>query len=233
MSTPPGVPCPGNACAGLRSSVDAGARSSRSSNARERIGVFIDRARGGCRPSPLRRTIIPRPEEPPPPKQLALFIPHGPLELSAMTTLLESQLRSTAPRRLSWMTLLARVFRIDISVCPRCAGPMRVTGAVTTPEQIAAELRGARPPRAPSLPDSCSWSRSPDERLAQRHRAALPARCPPGSAPRLHPPPFSLLPAIPRKPCSTGASGTRACLQHNPHSPRDTPHAPFATRPSL
>ncbi len=53
------------------------------------------------------------------------------------------------------MTLLARVFRIDISVCPRCAGPMRVTRAVTTPEQIAAELRGARPPRrcrSPSPP---------------------------------------------------------------------------------
>ena len=94
----------------------------------------------------LRSRIIPRPEEPPPPKQLALFIPHGRLELPSITALLESQLRAAAPHRLSWMTLLARVFRIDISVCARCAGPMRVTRAVTTPEQIAAELRGARPP---------------------------------------------------------------------------------------
>ena len=101
----------------------------------------------------LRSRIIPRPEEPQPlPKQLALFIPHGPLELPAITSLLESQLRSAAPHRLSWMTLLARVFRIDISVCARCSGPMRVTGAVTTPEQIAAELRGARPPPRPSSP---------------------------------------------------------------------------------
>ena len=60
--------------------------------------------------------------------------------------------RSTAPSRLSWMTLLARVFRIDISVCSRCRGPMRVTRAVTTPEQIAAELRGARPPPRPEPP---------------------------------------------------------------------------------
>ena len=78
---------------------------------------------------------IPRPQEqePPPPKQLTLFVPHGPLELPAIARLLESQLRSVAPRRLSWMTLLARVFRIDISVCSRCSGPMRVTRAVITP----------------------------------------------------------------------------------------------------
>ena len=76
----------------------------------------------------LRSRIIPRPEQPPLLKQLALFIPHGPLELPAITTLL------------------------DISVCPRCAGPMRVTRAVTTPEQIAAELRGARPPPRPEPP---------------------------------------------------------------------------------
>jgi len=100
----------------------------------------------------LRSRIIPRPEEPPTPKQLALFIPHGPLELPAITALLDSQLRSGVPRRLSWMTLLARVFRIDISICTRCAGPMRVTRAVTTPEDIAAELRGARPPPRPKPP---------------------------------------------------------------------------------
>ena len=102
----------------------------------------------------LRSRIIPSLEQqqPPPPKQLALFVPHGPAELPAITSLLESQLRSVAPRRLSWMTLLARVFRIDISVCSRCSGPMRVTRAVTTPEQIAAELRGARPPPRPEPP---------------------------------------------------------------------------------
>ncbi len=87
------------------------------------------------------------------PKQLSLFIPRGQLELFAITTtLLEAQLRDAAPSRLSWMKLLARVFRVDISVCSRCSGPMRVTRAVTTPQEIPAELRGARPPpRAPPV----------------------------------------------------------------------------------
>lgn len=59
------------------------------------------------------------------------------------------------------MKLLARVFRIDISVCSRCSGPMRVTRAVTTPEDIAAELRGARPPRASALGQLLLFSASP------------------------------------------------------------------------
>ncbi len=50
------------------------------------------------------------------------------------------------------MKLLARVFRIDISVCSRCRGPVRVTRAVTTPEEIAAELHGARPPPREPVP---------------------------------------------------------------------------------
>ena len=99
----------------------------------------------------LRSAIVPRADEPEPaPKQLSLFIPRGQLELPATTTLLHAQLRDAAPSRLPWMMLLARVFRVDISVCSRCSGPMRVTRAVTTPQEIAAELRGARPPPRPS-----------------------------------------------------------------------------------
>ncbi len=93
----------------------------------------------------LRSAVVPRTDEPEP-KQLSLFIPRGQLELSAITSLLHAQLRDAAPSRLPWMKLIARVFRIDISVCSRCCGPMRVTRAVTTPQDIAAELRGARPP---------------------------------------------------------------------------------------
>ena len=101
----------------------------------------------------LRSAVVPRADEPEPaPKQLSLFIPRGQLELPAITTLLHAQLRDAAPSRLPWMTLLARVFRVDISVCSRCCGPMRVSRAVTTPQEIAAELRGARPPpRAPPV----------------------------------------------------------------------------------
>lgn len=95
----------------------------------------------------LRSAVVPRADEPAPePKQLALFVPRGAIELPGTTILLVAQLRDAAPSRMSWMTLLARVFRIDISVCARCSGPMRVTRGFTTPEDIAAELHGARPP---------------------------------------------------------------------------------------
>ena len=101
----------------------------------------------------LRSAVVPRAEEPAPePKQLALFVPRGHVELPATTTLLDAQLRDAAPSRLSWMTLLARVFRIDISVCARCSGPMKVTRFVTRPEDIAAELHGARPPPRGPVP---------------------------------------------------------------------------------
>ncbi len=60
------------------------------------------------------------------------------------------ELELAAPSRLPWMKLLARVFRVDISLCSRCSGPMRVIRAVTTPQDIAAEFRGARPPPRPS-----------------------------------------------------------------------------------
>ncbi len=95
----------------------------------------------------LRSAVVPCGEEPAPEsKQLGLFVRRGHIELPATTTLLEAELGDAAPSRLSWMTLLARVFRIDISVCARCSGPMRVTRAFTTPEDIAGELHGARPP---------------------------------------------------------------------------------------
>ena len=101
----------------------------------------------------LCSAVVPRAEEPAPePKQLALFVPRGHVELPATTTLLDAQLRDAAPSRLSWMTLLARVFRIDISVCARCSGPMKVTRFVTRPEDIAAELHGARPPPRGPVP---------------------------------------------------------------------------------
>ena len=76
--------------------------------------------------------------------------------------LLETQLRDAAPSRLPWMTLLARVFRIDISVCARCSGPMKVTRFLTTPEHIAAELHRARPPpRRPAAGQLLLFSAQP------------------------------------------------------------------------
>jgi hypothetical protein len=85
------------------------------------------------------------------PKQLALFLPRNDHELAAITKpLRDEHLRDRPPTRLSWMQLLARVFKIDISVCRRCQGPMRIVRAVTDPDEIAAELHGARAPPRPT-----------------------------------------------------------------------------------
>jgi hypothetical protein len=41
-----------------------------------------------------------------------------------------------SPGRLPWATLLPRVFAIEVLVCPRCAGPRRIVGAVTEPHAV-------------------------------------------------------------------------------------------------
>lgn len=86
-------------------------------------------------------------------KQLELFTSKRELELPAVRgPLFQDQLRDPAPSRLGWAKLLARVFRIDVTVCPACQGPMRVVQAVTDPDDIAAHLHGARAPPRPSPP---------------------------------------------------------------------------------
>jgi hypothetical protein len=66
--------------------------------------------------------------------------------------------------RSSWARLLKRVFEDDVTLCPRCGGPMRMLGAVLDREAIRRILlaRGlpfdpprlapARPPEQPELP---------------------------------------------------------------------------------
>ena len=102
----------------------------------------------------LRARIIPTAEaQRTEPKPLSLFVLQGQLKLAAITKpALEQLLLDAAPHRLSWMSLLARVFRIDVSVCLRCRGPMRVVRAVTSPDEIAATLHAARPPPRPAPP---------------------------------------------------------------------------------
>jgi len=101
----------------------------------------------------LRSAVAPERHAPAEPKQLALFVPRNDIELAAVSRpMLDDQVRDRAPSRLSWARLLARVFEIDISVCRRCRGPMRVVKAVLDPDEIAAELHGARAPPRPSPP---------------------------------------------------------------------------------
>ncbi len=54
--------------------------------------------------------------------------------------------------RRSWATLLARVFRIDVTKCPDCGGPMRIIAALTGPSSIRHCLQGmGLPARAPPI----------------------------------------------------------------------------------
>jgi hypothetical protein len=88
------------------------------------------------------------------PVQLPLFTVRGGLEFAALTRVESSSgpSRDPSPNRLSWARLLARVFAIDVEQCRLCGGPMRVVRAVTDPDDIAAQLHGARAPPRPTPP---------------------------------------------------------------------------------
>ncbi|MEZ5480591.1 MAG: transposase [Thiolinea sp.] len=84
-------------------------------------GVFASHHR-------LRARVIPSSPQPPAPTQLSLlFAPGLPDELREAT--------STA-RRVGWASLLARVFAVDVTVCSKCGGKMRILEVVTDPEAI-------------------------------------------------------------------------------------------------
>ena len=56
----------------------------------------------------------------------------------------------TSTYRRSWATLLARVFRIDVTTCADCGGPMKIIAALTDPSSIRRCLQGmGLPARAP------------------------------------------------------------------------------------
>ena len=60
--------------------------------------------------------------------------------------------------RLAWAALLARVFRVDVTVCPACGGHMKIVATLTDPRSIQCYLEGVglparAPPIAPARPD--------------------------------------------------------------------------------
>jgi hypothetical protein len=59
---------------------------------------------------------------------------------------------SPRPRCLGWAKLLARVFAVDVTVCRKCGGRMRVLEVVSDPDDIARVLHGARAPPPPPRP---------------------------------------------------------------------------------
>jgi hypothetical protein len=115
-----------------------------------------------------------------------------------------------APRAsgwLPWATLLCRVFAIEVLVCPRCAGPRRIVGAVTEPHAVrrllaALGLAAEPPPLRHGL-----LTRRRSRRLAVSRR--LPPRLP--AEPRRRVP--TPLSPTGRRPCPAGRrrATLRAC----------------------
>jgi hypothetical protein len=58
----------------------------------------------------------------------------------------------TAAKRMSWARLLKRVFNIDIEVCPKCQGKIRIIAAIEDPKVIKKILdHMGLPSMSPSL----------------------------------------------------------------------------------
>ena len=111
------------------------------------------------------------------PAQLALFKRKGPDEVVAHVPA-----TPPTPRRIAWARLLARVFSVDVSRCPLCAGPMKVIDAVVEPSRIAMLLAtppvaivgggrehdGRRPPDANANAAQCSGLHHSPAQLGSR-----------------------------------------------------------------
>ena len=57
--------------------------------------------------------------------------------------------QEACPHRLSWGQLIARVFDIDVSLCPACGGRMQIIAALTEPDAIRRYLEAAGRPWPP------------------------------------------------------------------------------------
>ena len=110
-------------------------------------GVFANRHK-------LRPHITPDADREQQPRQLTLFELRAGHEVASIGA--RDHTTSPGPGRIRWATLLARVFKVDVSTCPRCQGPMRMLDAVTDPDKIALHLHGARAPPRPSPPEQLS-----------------------------------------------------------------------------
>ena len=104
------------------------------------FGVFANRHH-------LRARIIPPSVVPAPEQQLTLG-----LAGAADDDDDDAPASSPRPSRIGWAKLLARVFAIDVTICRKCGGRMRVLEVVDDPDDIARLLHGARAPPRPHPP---------------------------------------------------------------------------------
>jgi len=91
-------------------------------------GVFAGNAK-------CRAKVVPGPEPEPGEQLLLLDEEHG------------GPPKPTRPSRHPWASLLARVFRVDITECAQCGGRLHVVDVVTEPAQIGRVLHGTRTAR--------------------------------------------------------------------------------------
>ena len=104
------------------------------------FGVFANRHH-------LRARIIPPSPVPTPGQQLALG-----LAASANDKPDDDTESSPRPPRIGWAKLLARVFAVDVTLCRKCGGRMRILEVVDTADDIDRVLHGARAPPRPHPP---------------------------------------------------------------------------------
>ncbi len=102
------------------------------------FGVFANRHH-------LRARIIPPCVVPAPEQQLTLGLADAAKDDDVPSS-------SPRPSRIGWAKLLARVFAIDVTICRKCGGRMRVLEVVDDPDDIARLLHGARAPPRPHPP---------------------------------------------------------------------------------
>jgi hypothetical protein len=129
----------------------------------------------------LRARIIPPSVVPAPEQQLALDLAGAGAANDDPDATAES---SPRPRRIGWASLLARVFAVDVTVCRKCGGRMRVLEVVSDPDDMARVLRGARAPPRPPSPWTGPAVRLTALRIAARSASRVPS--PSFRAPETH-----------------------------------------------
>ncbi|MCY1064299.1 hypothetical protein OV090_05985 [Nannocystis sp. RBIL2] len=75
---------------------------------------------------PSRPSVVPAPAQQLP-LRLAGAADHGPAETT--------EAAASLTRRLGWANRLARVFAVDVTICRKCGGRMRVAQVVTDPDE--------------------------------------------------------------------------------------------------
>ena len=73
----------------------------------------------------------------------------------AVSTAPDASAPSTYPHRFTWAALLARVFAVDVTVCPACGGPLRLIAVLSDPASVRRYLSGVGLPSQP--PPQTEW----------------------------------------------------------------------------